>query len=79
MYIFFLNLQTAAQWRIVFFISSAIYVLGAIVYFVCCSGERQPWVRDAEPPAFDTDNASVTTSPDSNRGYENKAMDHSEI
>lgn len=75
----FLHFQSAEEWRIVFFIASVIYFFGAIIYFLFCSGERQPWVRDAEPPAFDTDNASVTTAPDIARGYDNRAMDHSEI
>lgn len=66
--------RTAEQWRIVFFISSAIYLLGAIVYGVFCSAEKQPWVVEVESDAsFDTDGASVTTT----RGYDNKAMDSS--
>ncbi|XP_039749150.1 sialin isoform X1 [Pararge aegeria] len=66
--------KTAEQWRIVFFISSAIYLLGAIVYGVFCSAEKQPWVVEVDSDAsFDTDGASVTTA----RGYDNKAMDHS--
>lgn len=60
----------------VFFISSAIYLVGAIVYGIFCSGEKQRWVVEAETDAsFDTDGASVTTA----RGYDNKAMDHSEM
>ncbi|XP_047985933.1 vesicular glutamate transporter 1 isoform X2 [Leguminivora glycinivorella] len=67
--------KTAEQWRVVFFISSAIYLLGAVVYGVLCSAERQPWVLECEEPNFDTDGASVTTA----KGYDNKAMDHSEM
>ncbi|XP_063531911.1 vesicular glutamate transporter 1 isoform X2 [Cydia strobilella] len=67
--------KTAEQWRVVFFISSAIYLLGAIVYGFLCSAERQPWVLECEDPSFDTDGASVTTA----KGYDNKAMDHSEM
>ncbi|CAH0749926.1 unnamed protein product [Diatraea saccharalis] len=54
--------NTAEQWRIVFFISSAIYLFGAIVYGILCSGERQPWVSQTPSPAA---------------GYENSAMDYS--
>ncbi|CAF4754888.1 unnamed protein product [Pieris macdunnoughi] len=68
--------QTAEQWRIVFFISSAIYLIGAIVYYIFCSAERQPWVVEFDNDAsFDTDAASVTTA----RGVDNKALDNSEI
>ncbi|XP_068630357.1 vesicular glutamate transporter 1 isoform X2 [Battus philenor] len=69
--------KSAEQWRIVFFISSAIYLVGAIVYGLLCSAEKQPWVVENDSDAsFDTDGASVTTT---RGGYDNKAMDHSEI
>ncbi|XP_037299293.1 sialin isoform X2 [Manduca sexta] len=65
--------QSAEQWRTVFFISSAIYLIGAVVYYFFCSAEKQPWVVDVDSDAsFDTDGASVTTA----RGYDNKALDH---
>ncbi|XP_050679814.1 vesicular glutamate transporter 1 isoform X2 [Leptidea sinapis] len=61
--------KAAEQWRIVFFISSGIYLFGAVIYFLFCSAERQPWVIEANnDPSFDTDGAS-------SRGYDNKAMD----
>ncbi|CAK1553393.1 unnamed protein product [Leptosia nina] len=65
--------KTAEQWRIVCFISSAIYLVGAIIYYIFCSAEQQPWVVEFDnDPSFDTDAASVTTT----RGYDNKALDH---
>lgn len=67
--------KTAEQWRVVFFISSAIYLLGAVVYGALCSGARQAWVLEGAAPRFDTDGASVTTA----KGYDNKAMEHSEM
>ncbi|XP_022816205.1 vesicular glutamate transporter 1 isoform X1 [Spodoptera litura] len=64
--------KSADQWRIVFFISSAIYLIGAIIYGLFCSAEIQPWVVEIDTDAsFDTDGASVTTS----RGYDNKGLD----
>lgn len=55
-----------------FFISSAIYLIGAVVYGMFCSAELQPWVVEVDSDAsFDTDGASVTTA----RGYDNKALD----
>lgn len=32
-----------SEWRIVFFISASIYLVGAVVYWIFCSGEAQPW------------------------------------
>lgn len=37
------NLQSREEWKIVFCISSAIYLFGAIFYGIFASGERQPW------------------------------------
>ncbi|XP_004924286.2 sialin isoform X2 [Bombyx mori] len=65
--------KTAEQWRVVFFISSAIYLFGAVVYYIFCSAELQPWVlHDQSDASFDTDGASVTTA----GGYDNRATDH---
>lgn len=43
-------MQTIEEWRIVFFISSGIYLVGAIIYGLFCSGERQPWAIDETRP-----------------------------
>jgi hypothetical protein len=61
----------------VFFISSAIYLVGAVVYGLFCSAEKQPWVVEVDSDAsFDTDGASVTTARGlDDKGYDNKAMD----
>lgn len=40
--------QSAEEWKIVFFIASAIYLLGAVIYAFCASGERQPWAIEEE-------------------------------
>ncbi|XP_045593842.1 sialin [Procambarus clarkii] len=37
------NQQTLPQWRIVFFITAAIYVLDTVIYLVFASAEVQPW------------------------------------
>lgn len=39
-------LQEASEWQTVFYISSAIYLVGAIIYGVFASGERQSWAKD---------------------------------
>lgn len=43
--IFFFAIQTAEEWRIVFYISSGIYLFGCLVYWFWASGEEQPWAR----------------------------------
>ncbi|GBP09404.1 Vesicular glutamate transporter 1 [Eumeta japonica] len=69
--------KSAEQWRIVFFISSAIYLVGAIIYGLFCSAEKQPWViENNTEPSFDTDATSVST-PRESYGQINKAMDNS--
>ncbi|KAL8591613.1 hypothetical protein ACOMHN_030499 [Nucella lapillus] len=37
--------KTQEQWQIVFFIATAIYVVGAVAYIVLGSGEIQPWAK----------------------------------
>jgi len=39
-------LQQTSEWQIVFYIASAIYLVGAIVYGIFASGERQSWAKD---------------------------------
>ncbi|XP_047020099.1 vesicular glutamate transporter 1 isoform X2 [Helicoverpa zea] len=65
--------KTADQWRIVFFISSAIYLLGAAVYGVLCSAELQPWVLELDTDAsFDTDADTLSTP----AGLDNKGLEY---
>ncbi|CAI9737167.1 sialinsialin-like [Octopus vulgaris] len=40
--------QLAAEWRIIFYIAAAIYLIGGMVYAISASGERQRW---AETPS----------------------------
>jgi ACS family sodium-dependent inorganic phosphate cotransporter len=35
--------QSASEWQIVFYIASGLYLLGAVVYGLCASGELQSW------------------------------------
>ena len=35
--------QSASEWQIVFYIASGVYLLGAVVYGLCASGEVQSW------------------------------------
>jgi ACS family sodium-dependent inorganic phosphate cotransporter len=39
--------QQASEWQIVFYMASAVYLVGAVIYGVFASGERQIWAQDA--------------------------------
>ncbi|CAB3387735.1 Hypothetical predicted protein [Cloeon dipterum] len=41
--------KSVEEWKIVFYIASAIYLFGAVIYAICASGERQPWAILDEP------------------------------
>ncbi len=38
-------MQSVDEWRAVFFIAAAIYLIGAIIYSSFASGEKQPWAE----------------------------------
>jgi hypothetical protein len=38
--------STEEQWQIVFYISAAIYTVGAIFFVLFAKGDVQPWVRE---------------------------------
>ena len=42
------QLQSRDEWKIVFCISSLIYLFGALFYGIFASGERQPWALDEQ-------------------------------
>ena len=33
------------EWRIVFYLAAAVYALGAVLFGLLASGERQPWAN----------------------------------
>ena len=37
------TLQTSSQWQIIFYISASIYIVGAVLYVLLASGDRQAW------------------------------------
>ena len=39
----FLSSQTHEEWRTVFLITAAVYALGALLYGLLASGEKQVW------------------------------------
>lgn len=40
---FIVQNESASEWQIVFYIASGLYLLGAVVYGLCASGELQSW------------------------------------
>jgi ACS family sodium-dependent inorganic phosphate cotransporter len=59
--------QSASEWQIVFYIASAIYLVGAVVYGLCASGEVQKWAMVEER----TDNKGHKED----QCYSNRAME----
>ncbi|XP_012273084.1 vesicular glutamate transporter 2 [Orussus abietinus] len=59
--------KSAAEWRIVFIIAGSIYLVGAVIYGVFASGERQPWA-DESTTASDASGKVPTT-------YDNAALE----
>ncbi|XP_043271667.1 sialin isoform X2 [Venturia canescens] len=55
--------KTAAEWRIVFLIAGSVYLVGAVIYGVFASGERQPWAieskKDKEENVTSYDNRAL--------------------
>lgn len=43
--------QTKEEWRIVFYISAAVYAFGTIFFLVFSTGVKQPW---ADPNGYDS-------------------------
>ncbi|KAE8749881.1 hypothetical protein FOCC_FOCC003350 [Frankliniella occidentalis] len=64
--------KTPSQWRIVFIISSTIYLVGAIIYGTFASGERQSW---AEDNASNPSNISIKTKNEDLNAYTNETLD----
>ena len=42
---------TRSEWQNVFYIEAAVYALGAVVFVVFGSGERQSWADVADDPS----------------------------
>ncbi|XP_068081868.1 vesicular glutamate transporter 1 [Anabrus simplex] len=43
---FIVRNKSAEEWRIVFYITSALYLCGAVVFGLFASGDKQPWAED---------------------------------
>ncbi|XP_054263377.1 vesicular glutamate transporter 1-like [Macrosteles quadrilineatus] len=56
--------RTEQEWKLVFYVASAIYLFGALFYAIFASGERQSWAIDKDP--------KISTVTYKNRGYDDK-------
>ena len=61
-------LKSQDEWRIIFYISGAIYILGCIVYWIWCEGTVQPW-------AVQTSKAEDEKKSTQNHAYTNQSLD----
>jgi ACS family sodium-dependent inorganic phosphate cotransporter len=57
--------QSASEWQMVFYIGSAIYLVGAVVYGLCASGEVQKWAIDEYRPDNKEDQCYTNTAMES--------------
>jgi hypothetical protein len=57
--------QSASEWQIVFYIASAIYLVGAVVYGLCASGEVQKWAIEENRPDTKEDKCYTNTAMES--------------
>ncbi|XP_066582739.1 sialin [Prorops nasuta] len=57
--------KSAGEWQIVFLIAGAVYLIGAIIYGLFASGERQTWADDAQ----------IINKTDQDKSHDNSAME----
>ncbi|KAG5898933.1 hypothetical protein JTB14_007968 [Gonioctena quinquepunctata] len=60
------------EWRIVFFISSGLYLFGAVFYGSFASGELQPWAVETQPLKKEFDSYGGKDHPKQQMSYENE-------
>lgn len=66
--------KTKAEWRMVFFISSLIYLFGAIFYGIFASGERQHWAMDNNQYENQNELDHTNSNIHYKTGYDNQAL-----
>ncbi|XP_076668137.1 major facilitator superfamily transporter 9 isoform X2 [Andrena cerasifolii] len=61
---FIVQNKSPGEWRIVFIIAGAVYLLGAVIYGLYASGEKQSWAEEGHK-----------TDEESKKSYDNPAME----
>uniref|UniRef100_A0A1B6IUG6 Major facilitator superfamily (MFS) profile domain-containing protein n=2 Tax=Homalodisca liturata TaxID=320908 RepID=A0A1B6IUG6_9HEMI len=64
---FIITDHSQEQWRIVFYIASAVLLAGALIYGIFASGEKQPWAM--EEKIAENSNFSSQKHSHDNRAY----------
>lgn len=62
------------EWRIIFYISSGLYLFGAVFYGSFVSGELQPWAQETEPLSTNKDSYSATKTKNEQTYYDNNSF-----
>lgn len=71
-----MHFQAADEWRIVFYITSAIYCVGCIIYWFWASGEVQPWAQiPTDAPKFNAQTIENGNGTTTKNGYVNEAIE----
>ncbi|XP_055373407.1 sialin-like [Condylostylus longicornis] len=66
--------QNAEEWKIVFYISASVYIVGAIIYWCWASGELQEWAKTPEQISLEKQTNGLK-SIGIKRGYDNTAIE----
>ncbi|XP_054734152.1 sialin [Anastrepha obliqua] len=69
--------QTAEEWKVVFFISAGVYLIGCLIYWFWASGELQEWAKLPEQKAIEAEQkqGALMTNATGREGYVNAAVD----
>lgn len=54
--------QTIGAWRVIFFVTIALYVVEIVAYLLMASGEEQPWNK-GDKPASSIEAAEAEATP----------------
>lgn len=61
------------EWRLVFFISAGIYLVGCVIYWFYASGELQEWAKSPEQRALEAEEKQLQLT--QRAGFVNTAAD----
>ncbi|XP_055373403.1 sialin-like [Condylostylus longicornis] len=67
--------QSAEEWKIVFYISASVYIIGTIIYWFFARGELQEWAKKPEQIAYEKKMNGTNSNPEQRRGYDNNAIE----
>ncbi|CAO1314915.1 unnamed protein product [Diamesa tonsa] len=65
---YLIHFKSQDEWRIIFYISGVIYILGCIIYWIWCEGTVQPWAIQSSKTKNDFKTSQL-------QGYSNQNLD----